>query len=150
MENHSSWHAVRLHRIGCQTEPHAGNVRLVRSLCVPLGFISRTRRSIRRDIFDRFLRAPPTRNGDEGLLMLPKKLGVASCHEGSHWRWTDCTLHKAPRASKALSSHIMFPDREAAALPNPLSSCTVEQEPTGRPMLVNAVTATDAEYLNET
>jgi hypothetical protein len=32
MENHSSWHAVRLHRIGCQKRAARGDVRLVRSL----------------------------------------------------------------------------------------------------------------------
>jgi len=33
MENHSSWHAVRLDRIRCQDRLGRGKVRLVRSLC---------------------------------------------------------------------------------------------------------------------
>jgi hypothetical protein len=66
------------------------------------------------------------------------------------WRWLDCTLHQSASCFESVLIRIMFPDREPAALPNALSSCTVEQEPTGGPMLVQAVTATDTEYLNET
>jgi hypothetical protein len=77
MENHSSWHAVRVYRSECQRRAARGNGRLVRSLyAAPRLYISQTRRSIRGDIFDRLSPVPPTTNGeDEGLLILPKKLG---------------------------------------------------------------------------
>ena len=83
-------------------------------------------------------------------MILPKSLGRLHARKGLIGAGRIAPRIKAPRASKALSSRIMFLEREPAALPKPLSSCTVEQEPTGRPMLVQAVTATDIEHLNET